>query len=132
MQKNQVTNTAPRNIQHVTVEIDQQDGYLCRTYELFDPATLREYKTVIGDMEERFQSGERSINERTIGGQLIMDEDSIKRHMQQYAQYKTDDLPGMLDRSKANFWDENEDEDEFDRLDRLHRIEAIKRLINQE
>ena len=57
MQKNQVANTAPRSFQHVTVEIDQQDGYLCRTYELFDPATLREYKTVIEDMEERFQSG---------------------------------------------------------------------------
>lgn len=122
-------NSMPRSIQHVAVEIDRQDGYLCRTYELFEPATLLEYKIVVADIEERFRSGERSENERVIGGQLVIDDSTIERHMRQYTEFKAEDLPGILERAKANFWEENEDEDGLDKLDRLHRIEAIKRLI---
>jgi len=131
MQEFHGTNSTPRNVQYITVEIDRQDGYLCRTYELLSPATLREYKTVFDDLEERFQNGERSVNERLVGGLLVIDESTVERYVQQYSQYKADDLPGIYERTTANFWNENEGEDELDRLDRLHRIEAMKRLISQ-
>jgi len=124
--KNNQSKSFPRSVQNVTVEIDRDGGYLCRTYELFSPATLLECKVIFDDLEERFQNGERSINKRIIGGLLIMDEDTIVRYMDEYAKYKTNDLPGIYERTCVNFWEAGEDE----RLDHLHRVEAIKRLLN--
>ena len=115
-----------RGIQAVTLKIEKPEGYLCRRYELPEPATLREYKSAYDDLKARFRDGERSINGHISGGLLIMDEGIILQYMKRYAKlFTAQQLPDVYERTTTYFWEEPINE----RLDCLHRIEALKRLM---
>ena len=62
-------------------------------------------------------------------GALDLDEGSIGKFMDRYMGHNPKNLPGILERTKARFWDE---EDSPGQWESLHRIEALRRLLVME
>ena len=59
-------------------------------------------------------------------GVTDMDEEVVERFIEQFStEYKAEDLTGIFERTKANFWDE----DNEGCWELLHRIEALLRLL---